>query len=88
MLVPAMFRPEQRKHRQLEVVRATLERPLDLRVLGVRQPEGTMERLLGRLCHAFKGCYRTLPARPAVGTVSARCVTDTSPALLPRWLSG
>ena len=33
------------------------ERPIesfpDLLVLGVRQPEGTMERLLGRLCHAF-----------------------------------
>jgi hypothetical protein len=48
-----MLRPEQREDGQLEVVRRSLERSLDLRVLGVRQPEGTMERLLGRLCHAF-----------------------------------
>ena len=54
VLVAAMLRPEQREDGQLEVVRSTLERLLDLRVLGVRQPEGTMERLLGRLCHAFK----------------------------------
>ena len=53
VLVAAMLRPEQREDRQLEVVRRSLERSLDLRVLGVRQPEGTMERLLGRLCHAF-----------------------------------
>ena len=52
VLVAAMLRPEQREDRQLEVVRRSLERSLDLRVLGVRQPEGTMERLLGRLCHA------------------------------------
>ena len=54
VLVAAMLRPEQREHGQLEVVGRPLERLLDLRVLGVRQPEGTMERLLGRLCHAFK----------------------------------
>ena len=52
VLVAAMLRPEQREDGQLEVVGRPLERLLDLRVLGVRQPEGTMERLLGRLCHA------------------------------------
>ncbi len=52
VLVAAMLRPQQREHGELEVVWRPLERPLDLTVLGVRQPEGTVERLLGRLCHA------------------------------------
>jgi hypothetical protein len=52
VLVAAMLRPQEREDGELEVVGRPLERLLDLRVLGVRQPEGTMERLLGRLCHA------------------------------------
>ena len=66
VLVTAMLRPQQRVDGQLEVVRGALEGLLDLRVLGVRQPEGTMERLVGRLCHASTGCYRTRPSyRPS-----------------------
>ena len=53
MLVAAMLRPQQREDGELEVVRLPIESVPDLLVLGVRQPEGTMERLLGRLCHAF-----------------------------------
>jgi hypothetical protein len=48
-----MLRPQQREDGELEVVRLPIESVPDLLVLGVRQPEGTMERLLGRLCHAF-----------------------------------
>jgi hypothetical protein len=52
VLVAAMLRPQEREDGELEVVGRPLERLLDLTVLGVRQPEGTVERLLGRLCHA------------------------------------
>ena len=46
MLVAAVLRPEEREHRELEVVRVPPEQGLDALVLPVGQAEGAMERLL------------------------------------------
>jgi hypothetical protein len=46
MLVPAVLRPEQRKDRELEVVRLTLEQLVDAVELEVGEPERTVNRLL------------------------------------------
>ena len=46
VLVPAVLRPEQREHRELEVVRVAAEEGADALVLPVRQAEGAMEGLL------------------------------------------
>ncbi len=45
MLVAAVLRPEEREHRELEVVRLTLEQRDDTVELPVREAELTMERL-------------------------------------------
>jgi hypothetical protein len=47
VLVAAVLRPEQREHRELEVVRFTLEQFADSLELAVREPEGAVERLFG-----------------------------------------
>ena len=46
VLVPAVLRPEQREHRELEVVRVAAEEGADALVLPVGEAEGAMERLL------------------------------------------
>jgi hypothetical protein len=44
VLVAAVLRPEQREHRQLEVVRVAVEQGADTVELAVGQPEGAVER--------------------------------------------
>ena len=48
MLVAAVFRPEKREHRELEVVRVAVEQPADAVELLVGQPQRTVERLFRR----------------------------------------
>ena len=45
MLVPAVLRPEQREHGQLEVVRLALQQGDDAIELPVREAELAMDRL-------------------------------------------
>jgi hypothetical protein len=47
MLVAAVLRPEEREHRQLEVVRVAAEQLADAVELSVRQAESAVERLFG-----------------------------------------
>jgi hypothetical protein len=45
VLVAAVLRPEQREHRELEVVRLTRKELVDALVLPVGETEGAVERL-------------------------------------------
>jgi hypothetical protein len=47
VLVTAVLRPQQREHRELEVVRIALQQFADSLELAVREPEGAVERLFG-----------------------------------------
>ena len=47
VLVAAVLRPEQREDGELEVIRRPAEQLLDAGRLGVGEPEGAVERLLG-----------------------------------------
>jgi nucleotide-binding universal stress UspA family protein len=47
VLVPAVLRPEEREDGELEVARLSPEQLDDAIVLGVREAEGAMKRLLG-----------------------------------------
>ena len=53
MLVTAVLAPEQREHRQLEVIRLAPHQDDDLRVLVIRQPELAMQRGVGDVVHAL-----------------------------------
>jgi len=45
MLVAAVFGPQEREDRKLEVIRLPAEQAADSLELAVRQPEGAMKRL-------------------------------------------
>jgi hypothetical protein len=47
VLVAAVLRPEERKHRELEVVRRALEQLADPLVLPVGEAEAAVQRLVG-----------------------------------------
>jgi hypothetical protein len=48
VLVPAVLRPEQREHGELEVVRRTAEKLLDTVELAVGEPEAPVKRFRDR----------------------------------------
>ena len=66
MLVAAVFRPEQRKDGELEVVRVAREQLPDPVELLVGQPQGAVERLFRRDLRQGPECSRE--ARRAPGT--------------------
>jgi hypothetical protein len=47
VLVTAVLRPQEREHRELEVVRIALQQFADSLELAVREPEGAVEGLFG-----------------------------------------
>jgi hypothetical protein len=53
VLVAAVLRPEEREHRELEVVRLTLQEFADALELFVREPERAMQGLFGDLRQTF-----------------------------------
>ena len=63
MLVAAMLRPEERKDRQLEVVRLALEQVDDARELSVGQSERAVDGLFGDLRQVIQ-CRREARRRP------------------------
>jgi hypothetical protein len=63
MLVAAVLRPEERKDRQLEVVRLAPEQVDDTLELPVRESEGTVERLF-RDRRQVVQCSREARRRP------------------------
>jgi hypothetical protein len=77
VLVATVLRPEEREHRQLEVVRVAVEEAPDTLQLPIGQPEGPVERLF-RDCRQRDECNRAgrrleraaYAVEPAVGRSS------------------
>jgi hypothetical protein len=70
VLVAAVFRPEEREDRELEVVRVAREQFADTVELPVREAESAMERLFGdprQVPESSRGCGRFRVGRKAAG---------------------
>ena len=80
MLVAAVLGPEEREHRELEIVRRTLEQLLDTLELPVGETEGLVERLL---CDRAQGV--SVSAVPDVESASPARASISHGGLHGRW---